>query len=332
MNPATPQHEYDAINSGVGIRLLDDRLIVRVSGDDRISFMHGMCTADVKNLPPGHLARTLFLTEHAHVIADAFLYALEEALWLEVERSRWPVIREHLERFLVADDVELEESGMLAVLDVEGPLSVRAMAECFRDAAHDLKPWQHVEHEGLRIAQLPRYGGPAFALISECEALRGVADRMKQLHPAICELQAQTFEIIRIENGIAVVGTDTDQRTLALEARLGPAIAFNKGCYVGQETVERATAHGSLKRRLCGLRIPGTEVPGTGAVIKLDGKTVGHLSSVARSPTAGIIGLAILHHSAWGDGTGVSITADGATITGYVCELPFAVASTRASS
>jgi folate-binding protein YgfZ len=312
------------INSGAGIRLLDDRLIVRVSGDDRVSFMHGMCTADVKSLAPGRLVRALFLTEHAHIIADFFIYALQEqALWLEIGRRRWGVIREHLERFLVADDVELEELGSLAVLDIEGPASIETVAGAFGDAAYKLEQWQHLECGGFRIANLPRYGGPACMVIAERTALAAVAEKMKQSCAEICELNAEALEILRIEHGLPLIGTDTNERTLAPEARLEPAIAFNKGCYVGQETIERATAHGALKRRLYGLRIIGDEMPSPGALIKLEGKEVGRLTSVAQSPTAGIIGLAILHHSAWAAGTSVSITGDKGTVTGLVCELPF---------
>jgi folate-binding protein YgfZ len=149
---------------------------------------------------------------------------------------------------------------------------------------------------------------------------------MKCSHPSLRELHADTLEMLRIESGLARVGTDTKERTLALEARLEPAISFNKGCYVGQETVERATAHGSLKRRLCGLRLTGNEMPNPGAAIKLAGKDVGYLSSVTRSPEAGIIGLAILHHSAWAAGTPVSVVTDKGTLTGVISELPFALA------
>jgi folate-binding Fe-S cluster repair protein YgfZ len=113
---------------------------------------------------------------------------------------------------------------------------------------------------------------------------------------------------------------------LALEARLEPAISFNKGCYVGQETIERATAHGALKRRLFGIRILGDRIPLPGAPIQLAGKEVGRLSSVASAP-AGIIGLTILHHSAWAAGTRVAIVGEHGTIDGLVCDLPFAGAA-----
>jgi folate-binding protein YgfZ len=324
MVPADKQLEYDAITSGGGIRLLEERLVVRISGDDRISFMQGMCTADVKNLAPGKLTRALFLTEHAHVIADSFLYALQEqVLWLEVERPRWLVLREHLERFLVADDVELEELDTFAALDLEGPFSVEAVARCFGDATRELNLWQHLELDSFLIANLPRFGRPAFTILGDLKALAALAERIEQSHPEICQLDAETLATVRIENGIALVGTDTDERTLALEARLEPAISFNKGCYVGQETIERATARGSLKRRLYGLRVNGNEMPSPGALIKLDDKDVGHLSSVARSPAIGIIGLAIMHHSAWAIGTPVSIIGETGSLSGSVCELPF---------
>jgi folate-binding protein YgfZ len=130
-------------------------------------------------------------------------------------------------------------------------------------------------------------------------------------------------ETIRIENGCALIGIDTNERTLALEARLEPAIAFNKGCYIGQETIERATAHGSLKRRLFGVQIEGHEVPTPGALIQFEGKEVGRLTSLVASPALGLIGLAILHHSTWAAGTRIQITGDKGTITGLVCDLPF---------
>ena len=325
MERADQQVEYDAIHSGAGFRLLEHRLIVRVSGDDRIAFIHGMCTADVKALASGGLAPALFLTEHAHVIADVFLYALEEpALWLEVERARWPELRAHLERFLVADDVELEELYELAVLDVEGPASRDVVADYFGENVRELTQLRHLVLNDFRIANLPRHGGPAVTLIGNRAALPKIGAGLKYLGSQLPELHSQTLEILRIENGLAVVGTDTNERTLALEARLDSAISFNKGCYVGQETIERATSHGSLKRRLCGLRIAGDEMPQAGALIKFNDKEIGRLSSITRSPVDGLIGLGILHHSAWPVSTCVSIVCAKGTFCASVCELPFA--------
>jgi folate-binding protein YgfZ len=177
--------------------------------------------------------------------------------------------------------------------------------------------------DGVCIATLPRFGEPAFTLIGERTALTSVLAQLRQSRCEICELNPETLQTLRVEHGIAQVGQDTNERTLALEARLEPAISFSKGCYVGQETIERASAHGSLKRLLCGIRIPGTQMPSLGASIRLEGKEIGRLTSVVDSPSAGIIGLAILHHSAWAPGTSVSIVGDNGAVEGLVCELPF---------
>ncbi len=323
MNQLDRQLEYEAIHCGAGLRKIDNRVVVRVSGDDRITFLHGMSSADVKKLAPGGLAPALFLTEHAHVVAYVFIYALDEVFLLELDRNRWPILRQHLERFLVADDVEFEELDDLALLDVEGPASGEIVASCFDDDVHTLKPWRHLVQNDVRVANLPRYGGHAFTILGDDAAVTRIAERLRELNPRLRGLHPETLEVLRIENGLASVGTDTNERTLALEARFEAAIAFNKGCYVGQETVERATSHGSLKRRLCGLYIEGTENPEPGAVVKLGDKEVGHLGSVARLPTNGAIGLAILHHSAWPAGTKVSVSDRRGIFAATVCELPF---------
>jgi len=322
--PAEIKLDYNSIKSGAGMRFLDDRLIVRVTGDDRFPFMHGMCTADVKRLAPGMAAPALFVTEHAHVLADCFLYSLDQqALWLELERSRWPVVRLHLEKLLVADDVEFEELASLLVFDLEGPRALEIVNAIFPSAAIPTDSWRHIESHHYRTANLPRYVGPAFSIIAGRAALLKLAEQVKHRYPEVRDLSAESLEIVRIENGLAKIGVDTNQRTLALEARLERAISFNKGCYVGQETIERATARGALKRRLCGLRINGDRLPAAGASITLGDKEVGRLTSVTCSPDAGIIGLAILHHSAWPAGTHVCISDGLHAFDSSVCDLPF---------
>ena len=159
--------EYAAIATGAGIASLGDRLVVRVSGDDRIPFMHGMCSNDIKGLATGSVSPALILTEHAHIIADFFVYAADDTLLLEIDRSLWAKTREHLEKFLVADDVEFEELDDLEVIDVEGPLAARVVATVAGDAALSLKPWHYTAAADSHVANLPRHGAAAFTLIVE---------------------------------------------------------------------------------------------------------------------------------------------------------------------
>jgi folate-binding protein YgfZ len=320
------EHEYRAATSSAGFCLLEDRMIVRIVGDDRVSYMHGMCSADIKGMNPGAVLPALFLTEHAHVIADFFAYATDDdALLVEVDRASWPQVRTHLDRFLVADDVEMEEKNELSLIDVEGPRSADVLRAIIGDTPGGLEPWRHFQTNGLRVANLPRFGGSALTVITDRDRaadILGQAEAVDAPNGAFL-LSRQTLDLLRIEHGIAQIGTDTDEKTLALEARLDRAISFNKGCYVGQETVERATARGALKRRLYGVRIDGMRSPATSASVILDQKEVGRLTSVAHSPIYGIMGLAILHHSAWSEGTRVKIVDSAGELSGRVGDLPF---------
>jgi folate-binding protein YgfZ len=297
-----------------GVLTLDRRILVRVTGDDRASFLHGMCTADVKGARPGSILPALFLTEHAHVIADAFIWVTTDALILDIDAEAWTRTHAHLEKLLVADDVEFDDARELALIDVEGAAALDPVVETPR------APWSFIEAGGALAGNLPRYGGPAVSVITSRNLIDSTIAAILAKVPGARRVDSSMLETIRIENGVALVGVDTYDKTIALEARLNRAISFNKGCYLGQETIERATARGGLKKRMFGLKFNTADVPSAGAVLSLDGKEVGRVSSAVRSPRFGAIGLAILHHSAWTPGTELKVGEDGSAI---VAELPF---------
>ena len=273
-----------------------------------------MCTADVKGARPGTILPALFLTEHAHVIADAFIWVTPDALMLDIDAEAWTRTRVHLEKLLVADDVEFEDARELALIDVEGPASL--------DATEPVRtPWTFVEAGSSIIGNLPRYGGPAASMIVPRASLDSTIAAILAKVPGSHRIDASMLEMIRIENGVARVGVDTTDKTIALEARLNRAISFNKGCYLGQETIERATARGGLKKRMFGLKFRSEGLPAAGAILTLAGKEVGRVTSAVRSPRFGAIGLAILHHSAWTPGTELKVGEGGLAV---VTDLPFA--------
>ena len=328
---ASLEADYRALRAGAGVRLCTERIVVRMSGDDRASFLHGMCSNDIKGLKPGSLVAALFLTERAHLIAEANVWATADALLLEMERALWPAVRTHLERFLVADDVELEEPGEAAIYDgviqIDGPHAAAAVATAFGEPAALPGAWRFSEAEGgALVAQMTRWGAPAFTILLRRASAPEFVARLAAAggEHEIREVSIDAAEILRVEAGTARAGVDTNDKTIALEARMEPAISFNKGCYIGQETVERATARGALKRRLMGLKIDGARVPAVGARVMLADKEVGHLTSPLRSPRLGALALAVLHHSAWTPGTAVSIHDAEAEVAAAVSELPFA--------
>jgi tRNA-modifying protein YgfZ len=316
---ASPEAEYAALREGAGFRLLDDRIIVRVIGDDRVSFFHGMCSADVKGAHPGDIRAALLLTEHAHVIGELFIWFEDKALILEADAAAWPHEKEHLEKLLVADDVEFEELPASTVLHVEGPRAADALASAEISGAHALEAWQCSKSVNSVLGHLPRFGADGFSLLGDRDMLNDVAQRLAR--DGGVAVSDATLDVIRVEHGLAKVGVDTIEKTIALEARLGRAISFNKGCYLGQETIERATARGGLKKKLYGLRF--AQPVAAGSELFLDGKEVGRVSSSVISPRLGSIGLAILHHSAWTPGVALTARGTSGDIETKVSDLPF---------
>jgi len=311
--------DYDAVRRAAGVSVLDGRVLVRVVGDDRVSFFHGMCSADVKGAKPGSVLAALILTEHAHVIADLFIWVTDDALLLELGADAWTRTRAHLERLLVADDVEFEDVSDFSVIDIEGPKALDAARIVGGGSAASLSEWRSVGVGDLRIANIPRVGGPGVSIIAPRAAVDLIVSKLLKAIPDSRRIDSGVVEAIRIENGIARIGVDTTDKTIALEARLERGISFNKGCYLGQETIERATSRGGLKKRMFGIKFNGP-APTTGTSLSLDDKEVGRVSSAIRSPRFGAIGLAILHYSAWQPGTELKVGENG---TAVVAELPF---------
>ncbi|MBF6568694.1 MAG: folate-binding protein YgfZ [Candidatus Binataceae bacterium] len=315
----SPDSAYGAVRGRVAWRMVNDRVLIRVFGADRISFLHGMCSNDIRAMKTGEVAPTLLLTDHAHVVADMFIYADADAFLIEIERSAWDRARAHLDRFLVADEVEFEQLEELAMLDLEGPRAAELIAGLISQF-NELPPWRFAIAGGLRIANLPRLDWPALTIIGSQQEITELVRQLKDRGEI--EASDETLEAVRIEQGVARAGIDTGERTLALEVRLERAISLNKGCYIGQETLERATAHGALKKKLYGLRLPAGQIPPIGAPVKLAGREVGRITSTAQSPARGGIALAILHHDAWTPGTAVTVGEDGG-LAAAVTDLPF---------
>jgi len=319
---ARDSRDYRALREGAGVVALGERSMVRVSGADRAAFLHGMSSNDMRGARAGSIVPALFLTEHAHLIADFFAWIEPGAILIDIDSALWTRARPHLEKLLVADDVEFEELPERAVLDIEGPRAAVA-AGAVAGEASALEPWRFARFGELLAGNLPRLGSSAFTLLMPAGKSVASIARITALGDDFRAVGPGALEVIRVENGLALVGVDTADKTIALEARLDRSISFNKGCYLGQETLERATARGGLRKRLYGLRIDGARAPEPGAAVMLAGKEVGRLGSVARSPRLGVIGLAILHHSAWDTAAALSIADPRGEIAARLSEIPF---------
>ena len=291
-----------ATRKAAGLFALPWRGIVEVAGEDRVRWLDGMLSNDVARLAPGPErsgCRALALTRKGQILADLHVWLRPAALWLETDAAALAALLEHLGRLVVADDVRLAAQGPAqALLALAGPaacevleraagrpvvLAAGAVAELeLAGAPVVVAAYGETGEAGFRLA-VPAGGAGAVA-----ESL-GAAGRPLGLVRG----SAQAFEILRIEAGTPRFGAELGPEVLPAEAGLEVAIAFDKGCYTGQEIVARVASRGQVRRRLVGLRVegPGERAPAPGAPIEAGGAVVGEVTSGCVSPACGAIGL-----------------------------------------
>jgi len=329
------------VREGIGLFAMDDRGLIEVRGTDRIRWLDGMLTADVKSLEKrgdGAGAPALFLTHRGAIVADFHVGRLGDGLLLECRRSEIPRIRAALEKRIIADDVELlDRSARDAVLGVEGARAVdvlaRALGEGVPPAADG---WAMGTIAGLPVllASFGWSGERAFQLrvgTADLEPVRAALVAAAAALGVDCvEGDGALLELLRIEAGIPALGAELDEDVLPPEARLERAIAINKGCYVGQEIVARLRSRGQVNHLLVGLRRDGGEPFVAGTALSAAGRATGEITSAVLSPTEGPIALAFVRREHAEAGTEVELAGGGSA---RVAALPFVapVAGPRAT-
>jgi folate-binding protein YgfZ len=239
-----------------------------------------------------------------------------DELLLLTERAALQALFDQLRRGAIGWDAELHKRTLQqALLSVVGP---RARAVTGADAAG----LPGAEHSN-RAAEL---GGAPVVLVATdlgvdviCAAEDAPRVRAALLDAGAVEVDEAEAEVVRVESGRPRYGIDLDATTIPQEAALNDrAVSFTKGCYVGQETVARLHWRGKPNRHLRGLRL--SEPTGTGAPLRLGDREVGHVGSVAVSPTHGPIALAILRREA---AVGDTLAVGDGAVSAQVVELPF---------
>jgi folate-binding protein YgfZ len=282
---ADPATEYRALREDAALVDLAYRTRVRVTGSDRVDFLHGMLSNDVKGIGPGRGCWALLLTEHGKVVADCIVLVLTDAILLDGVGSAVAAAIVVLERHVIADDVELTAlGGADHAFGVYGPGAARALGrlgivtEPAENYAHAVVEVQGI---ALRIARVPAPGAGGFlCLVPGNEA---VAWWTRCVEGGLSPAGQQALEVLRIESGTPAYGRDVGPDTIALEAPFDTAISFAKGCYLGQEVVERVTARGHVNRKLVGLEVAGATVPPAGAALFAHDHEVGWVTSAAWS-------------------------------------------------
>lgn len=234
-------------NTGIA-DLSRERARLRVTGADRVAFLHGQCTNDIKKLGAGQSCYAAFLTAKGKMRGEGHIVCLPEAFLLEANIGLAPT----LEKFIITEDVAIEDVSAslgewLLVGDAE--ISLPANAVTF---AHPL-------------------GTGALSPAALTSTLSG-----------------ETLEVLRIEAAVPKWGLDMDENSIPNEAGLERwAINYDKGCYIGQETIARIKTYGHVNRQLIQCEVRGTQVPGRGTKILAGEREVGQVTSAVYSTRLG---------------------------------------------
>lgn len=322
------------VREGVGLFAGEARGLLEVRGSDRVRWLDGMLTADVKALEKrgeGAGCAALLLTHRGAIVADFQVGRFDEMLLLECQRAAIPTIRAALEKRIIADDVVIvDRSDDSVALGIEG---ARA-ADVLERAAEGGAPPPAGDWAAMRIAGVDALvaaigwsGERAFLLRVPPAASGAVREALVRAASAIgidgVEGDAELLETLRIEAGIPALGTELDEDVLPPEARLERAIAINKGCYVGQEIVARLRSRGQVNHLLVGLRFEGDALPAAATPLSVAGRAIGEVTSRVVSPTEGPIGLGYVRREQAEDGT----LLDAAGARARVTALPFVARS-----
>jgi len=318
-----------ALRDDAAVVELDDRALLVARGGDRASFLQGMLSNEVVRRTAGEGSRALLLTEQGRVVSALRVHVLGDEIWLDVDRGTRSAVRAALERFLVADDVELEERPAAAVA-VRGPRAAERVAELAGISPNELGQLVDGAHRELSLAGVPARAaracdrsGDGFALwVADGAAAARVLDAFRAA--GVAEAGQEALEALRIAAGEAREGIDFDESTLAPEVpSLAPAISYRKGCYLGQEVVERVAARGHVNWTIARLALDATAPPDRGAAVFHRDSDVGRVTSAARLPGDGAIAiLARVRRTAADEGSGLAVDVGGTRVAARVVPDP----------
>ena len=306
MNPTV----YTAIREHAAYIDLTGRGKIRVSGEDRARLLHAMCTNHVQELQPGTGCYAFFLTAQGRIMADANIYCMPDYLLLDTEPDTKDRVLEHLEKYIIADDVSLNDfTDMTATVVVEGPAAEKGVSEL--GAAPGQIPYSFIECGPMcHLVHWTYTGGPGYTWFLPVEDKPALLQKLADL--GVMQTDMATADAVRLENGRPRYGIEFTEANIPQETQQMHAVHFSKGCYLGQEIVERVRSRGHVNRVLTPIRLDGAAAPEKGTKILSGEKEAGEVLSAAALPGGKIAGLAIVRAEALG---GTLMTAAGAVVT-----------------
>ncbi len=303
----SPGGGYVPLREGAAWIDLSARGRIAVGGADRSRLLHAMCTNRVEGLECGQGCYAFFLNVQGRILGDAYLLARQDHILLDTEPETAGSLAAHIEKHIIADDAALEDLRQTTcAIGIEGPRAAATLAALGAPTPQDA--FGHREWNKRLVAALSVTGQPGYRIIAPASER---ADLIAELESAgAAPASPEAVRTVRLENGRPRYGEDITESNLAQETQLTLALNFNKGCYLGQEIVERVRARGHVNRLLTRLAIEA-EVPPMPGDRLMDGATVaGAVTSAAFSPALGHV-VALAYVRADLAKTGAEFTVSG---------------------
>jgi len=309
--------EYEAVRDG-GAGLIDlsaQRGRIRVNGSEAVMFLNGLITNDMKSLAENRWMPAAFANVQGRLIgAVRVVRGNDLSFLIDTEAASHEAVLKTISRFTLAGDFKVSDvTSETALLTVQGQGAAELLEKVFEPRVSDLPQngvvetaWQNVPVTIIRATHTVEDGFDVVIDSSQKAELQQAFESAGAL-----PIGEDTFEILRVEAGVARFGQDMDETNVVPETNLDDAVSYTKGCYVGQEIIVRVKHRGHVAKKLTGLRFETDQQIEPGAVIRsIENQEIGRVTSAVISPRLGNIGLGYVRYEYLGSGTRV-VVGDG---------------------
>jgi len=268
---------------------LSSRARIAIRGPDALRFANGLFTQNFRSATPGTSTRTAWCDDRGRMLGAADALVLDaETLWLALEGTTSAAFCEHFAPIAMFDDLVLEPLVGVTLITLQGA----GAADIAAPAHLCVPPPGRAEERGAWCAARDRFGAPGVDLWVPDDDAGGVWSRL--VGSGAVPVGDDVLRVLRVRAGQPEWPVDMTDKQLVAELGLRDAmLAFDKGCYVGQETINRLDVRGQARRGLCVVRL-ASDAASSGDVIQHDGAAVGRVTSPVVCPLAGPLGLAVV--------------------------------------
>lgn len=277
--------EFRALLEGCGLYDMGWQSRLVLTGEDRVRWLNGMVTNNVRDLQVGHGVYCFVLTAQGRIVADLVAYDRGDFLLITSDSSQAAVIAETFDRFIIMDDVEVADiSDKLSAVGLAGPQAAQILGAASIEVGA-LEPGQLVDliwqNTGITVARNTHPNMDGYEIWFAADQAPTVWDALQSA--GATPVGSEALEWYRVARGVPRYGLDLSERYLPQETEQKQALNYSKGCYIGQEIVERIRARAILHRTFAGFLVEG-ESPQSGTKIVDGDKNIGEVTSSARIP------------------------------------------------